>query len=129
MATIKAAQLRGSRVIAIFQPHGFYPTRFMWDEFIKSFSSGLRLQDMIWLLDIYYAGGSTQKDISSADLVREIKQKGGQAHYAENREKLLRFLKKDAQEGDVIVVMGARDATLSDFAREILINMDEKEDG
>ena len=126
MATIRAAQLRGSRVIAIFQPHGFYPTRFMWKEFIESFTNGLRSGDMIWLLEIYYAGGTTQKDISSADLVREINQNGGRANYAGSRETLLNFLAREAREGDVIVVMGARDATLSAFAEEILSNVGEK---
>ncbi len=119
-ATIKAAQIRGPRIIAIFQPHGFYPTRFMWDEFIESFSSSLRPQDILWLQEIYYAGGTTQKDFSASDLVDEIAEKCDHAYFAPNREYLLDKLNKESKSGDVILVMGARDATLSDFAREIL---------
>jgi len=119
-ATIKAAQIRGSRVIAIFQPHGFYPTRFMWDEFIDSFSTVLREQDILWLQEIYYAGGTTQKDFSASDLVDDIAKKCSHAFFSPDRKYLLSSLSKEAKAGDIILVMGARDATLSDFARKIL---------
>jgi len=119
-ATIKAAQIRGSRVIAVFQPHGFYPTRFMWDEFVESFAEVLRPQDILWMQEIYYAGGTTQKDFSASDLVKDIAEKCSNVYFSPDRKYLLDRLSKETKAGDIILVMGARDETLSDFARDIL---------
>jgi UDP-N-acetylmuramate-alanine ligase len=37
-----------------------------------------------------------------------------------NRKDMLPYLKHECKEGDVIIIMGARDTTLSDFAKEIV---------
>jgi UDP-N-acetylmuramate--alanine ligase len=73
--------------------------------------------------EIFYAGGTAQKDISSGDLVAEIVKAGQRAEYIVKREDIVGRLMDEAREGDRIVVMGARDDTLGDFAREILEQM------
>jgi UDP-N-acetylmuramate--alanine ligase len=72
------------------------------------------------MLEIFYAGGSATRDISSADVVAEINQRGVQARFAPSREGLVAELAAEAREGDLILVMGARDPSLTGLARDIL---------
>lgn len=99
----------------IFQPHGFGPTRLMKKEYIEAFSQNLDNADHLILLPIYYAGGTSTKDISSQDLADEIKANGKSVEVIEKRETILRMLHR----WDTYLVFGARDETLSDFARAI----------
>ncbi len=102
-------------VCYIFQPHGFAPTRMMKKEYIATFSENLRASDHLILLPIYYAGGSAGRDISSHDLSDAIRENGISAEVVQGREDIL----KRVGQYDSYVIFGARDETLSDFAREI----------
>ncbi|MCP4617689.1 MAG: hypothetical protein GY844_14805, partial [Bradyrhizobium sp.] len=84
-AMLAAAHLRAQRVLAVFQPHGFGPTRFLKNEFIESFAQALGPKDILWMPDIYYAGGTAVKDISSADLTGPIKERGRDARHIADR--------------------------------------------
>ena len=108
-----------SRVIAVFQPHGFGPTRFVKDELVAMFSETLRTNDVLLLLPIYYAGGTAQKDISSGDIVSLVKAGGHNASIADNRVDLISRIHGLAAAGDTVLVMGARDPSLSSLAGEI----------
>ncbi len=99
----------------IFQPHGFGPTRLMKKEYIEAFIKNLRDTDRLILLPIFYTGGAVSKDISSHDLADEIRAEGKSAEVVEQREDILKRLR----EYQTYVVFGARDETLSDFARDI----------
>ncbi len=120
LATLKA-QL--GRVLVVFQPHGFGPTRFLRAGLVAAFVDGVDVGDLVIMSEIFYAGGTAQKDISSGDLVAEIVKAGQRAEYIVKREDIVGRLMDEAREGDRIVVMGARDDTLGDFAREILEQM------
>lgn len=102
-------------VCYIFQPHGFGPTRMMKKEYIEAFVQNLDDSDHLILLPIFYAGGKATKDISSQDLADGIKHKGKSVEVIEEREAILKILHK----WDTYVIFGARDETLSDFARTI----------
>jgi UDP-N-acetylmuramate--alanine ligase len=119
-AALAAARLRAKRVLAVFQLHGYFPARFMRKEFIEALSTGLRPGDRLWMTEIYYAGGTTAKDISAEDFVREIAARGRRAVFAPAREELPRELAKESKAGDLILVMGARDPSLPGFAQEVL---------
>ena len=99
----------------IFQPHGFGPTRLMRKEYIETFADNLRADDHLIVLPIFYAGGTSMKDISSEDLCREIRLAGKSAEALPDRSLLFGRLKG----WDTYIVFGARDESLSDFAREI----------
>ncbi len=115
-----AARLR-EKICYIFQPHGFGPTRMMKNEYIEAFSHGLRKEDHLILLPIFYAGGTASKDISSHDLAAGIKKNGKSVEVVEDRNMIIKNLDK----WDNYIIMGARDETLSSFARSIalLLNM------
>ena len=119
-AAIETAQLRARRILAIFQPHGFTPTRFLRKELVDAFVRALRPEDKAWLLEIYYAGGTTKKDFSASDITKEIASLGRQAGFAPTRDALIENLMEEVREGDLILLMGARDPSLTGFARRIV---------
>jgi UDP-N-acetylmuramate--alanine ligase len=75
--------------------------------------------------EIFYAGGTTVKDISSADLIGDIVKAGRQALFLPTRPEIKAWLLHNAKPGDRIVIMGARDDTLSDFARDVLASVND----
>lgn len=99
-------------VCYIFQPHGFAPTKLMKDAYIDTFVENLRDGDQVLFLPIYYSGGSVNRDISSDDLVEEIKKRGKNAEVLKDRERITEWFDRY----QAFVVFGARDESLSEFA-------------
>lgn len=123
-ATLSTLKLQFPRVIVIFQPHGFGPTRLLKDGFIQVFKEELRKQDILFMPEIYYAGGTADKDISSGDIITPLQKQGLQAYYFTQRQEIIGAVLKIAQPGDGIVVMGARDETLPEFCLDLLRRID-----
>jgi len=131
-AAITTAQARvaggasgpAGRVLAIYQPHGYGPTRFLRLDFVDTFSTRLRAQDRLWMLEVYYAGGTATRDFSAADIVAEIAARGTHAEFAATRAELVSRVAHEAQSGDLVMVMGARDPSLTALGREILQALD-----
>ncbi len=116
---------RTGRVLAIFQPHGFGPTRFLRRALVEAFASGLRPRDVLWLPEIYFAGGTVTRDISSADLAADITGKGRDARFVPDRAALPSLVAAEARPGDLVLVMGARDPSLTDLGRSILAALED----
>lgn len=117
-ASLKTAHIGRGRVIAVYQPHGYKPTRMFLRELAEVFSKGLGEEDLLFIPDIYYAGGSVEKDISSKDLVKAINRKN--VEYIPHRDDIKQRIRQIVRSGDTILVMGARDSTLSEWARGII---------
>jgi UDP-N-acetylmuramate--alanine ligase len=117
-AAIEACQPVAPKVIAWFQPHGYKPTKFLREEFVKEIARVLRPDDEIWMSEIFYAGGTTVKDISANDLVNDLKALGKNAFFAEDRKNLLSALRPHLTGDCVILLMAARDPSLEQFARQ-----------
>ena len=111
------------KVIAWFQPHGYGPTRFLRKDFVEEISDALRPQDEIWMSEIFYAGGTAVKDISANDLIEDIKKKGKNAHFVEDRNNLLEALRPELNEGTLLLLMGARDPGLENFCKNLFENL------
>jgi len=126
-AAIKTAHLRAARVLAIYQPHGYGPTRFLRRDFVATFSRELEPEDRLWMLEVFYAGGTATRDFSSADIVAEIASLGTNAEFAPTRERLVARIAKEARPGDLVLVMGARDPSLTELARAILTSIKDAE--
>ncbi len=114
-ALMRAMQSASSAVCYFFQPHGYGPTRMMKEGYITAFSEGLRNTDRLALLPIYYAGGTAAKDISSRDIAEGVVASGASAVSMESRAEIFPML----GEYNAYVVLGARDDTLSELARDI----------
>lgn len=117
-ASLSVLKRKGKRLITVFQPHGYGPTRFLLDDMAKAFSDLMAKKDILICLPIYDAGGTADRTISSRDLTDAII--GPKCICPENREAALVRIQKLVRPGDVCAVMGARDDTLSVFARRIL---------
>jgi UDP-N-acetylmuramate-alanine ligase len=127
-AALATAKLRARRVLAIYQPHGYGPTRFLRPDFVATFARELRPEDRLWMLEVFYAGGTAQRDFSAADIVAEIAAHGRNAEFAPSRAWLAARIAAEARAGDLVLVMGARDPSLTDFAREIVATIAGREE-
>lgn len=102
-------------VCYIFQPHGYGPTRLLKDGYIDIFAGNLRGSDQLFMLPIYFAGGTAEKDISSKDIADAIAKRGSSASVLRERESIFGLLGRWKS----YVIFGARDDSLSDYAEEI----------
>ncbi|HEV8286594.1 MAG TPA: Mur ligase domain-containing protein [Chitinophagaceae bacterium] len=117
-AAIRSVQPLAKKLVAWFQPHGYGPTRFLRNDFVKEISQALRPQDEIWMSEIFYAGGTTTKNISAGDLINDLKTAGSNAYFVENRNDLTKSIKSHCTEHCAILLMGARDPSLDEFAKK-----------
>ncbi|MDD3000331.1 MAG: UDP-N-acetylmuramate--L-alanine ligase [Candidatus Riflebacteria bacterium] len=105
IATRKASKNR----FIVYQPHGFGPTNFTKNELIDVFSRLNATDEYLFLDEIFYGGGTVNKDISSKDIVDEVAKKFKNAFFVNNREDLVATIASKAKPGDIVLVMGARD--------------------
>lgn len=122
-AAINAARKLSEKIIAVYQPHGFAPTRFLKHEYAEVFRNTLLGDDKLCLLPIYYAGGSTVMDIKSQDLITLMGEVPFEASAVENRKEALEKIGKWSSGADCVILMGARDPSLSSFARNIVSSL------
>ncbi len=108
------------RLLVMFQPHGFGPLALMKDSLVDCFASGLRDEDVLVMTEPVYYGGTVERTVSGADIARAVRARGRQAFSFSDRAACADKLIAAARPGDRIVVMGARDDTLSHFAAELL---------
>jgi UDP-N-acetylmuramate--alanine ligase len=119
-ATLATLQAFGGRLLILFQPHGYGPLRLMRDGFIDVFAGQLRREDVLVMPDPVYFGGTVDRSVSSRDITAGVRAKGRSAFDFADRVQCGDKLVGLARPGDRIVVMGARDDTLSQFAGELL---------
>jgi len=118
-ASIQACQYIAPKVIAWFQPHGYAPTRFLRKDFVEEIAAALRPIDEIWMSEIFYAGGTATKDISASDLINDLKDLNKNAFFVEDRNKLLEEARSHFSGDCVLLLMGARDPSLEQFAKQV----------
>ena len=128
-ASLAALKAHPGRLRVMFQPHGFGPTRFLKDGLVDAFAEGLGVDDLLVMPEIYYAGGTAQKDISSQDLIQAVAARGRRAEFIPQREAVAHRLADASGPGDRVVIMGARDDTLTTFAQTVLEEIRGREPG
>jgi UDP-N-acetylmuramate--alanine ligase len=117
LATLKAFP---GRVIAFFQPHGYGPIRVMGQELAAVFAAKLGRDDHLILCDPVYFGGTVDRSLGSQSITDAVLAAGRKAEHIPAREACGDRIVELAQAGDRIVIMGARDDTLSAFAADVL---------
>ncbi len=117
LATLKAFP---GRVIAFFQPHGYGPIRVMGQELAAVFAAKLGRDDHLILCDPVYFGGTVDRSLGSQSITDAVLAAGRKAEHIPTREACGDRIVELAQAGDRIVIMGARDDTLSAFAADVL---------
>ncbi len=104
-------------VMAVYQPHGYGPLRMQKDALGGIFSRSLSPQDSVVLLPIYDAGGTADRTISSSDLTNLIS--GPRAFTVGSRAEAVALAADFLRGPATVIVMGARDPSLSGLARDI----------
>lgn len=101
-ATISAVRtMNYKRMILAFQPHTYTRTKALFDDFVRE----LRKADQVVLAEIYAAREQNTIGISSKDLAQQIEN----AVYCKTLPDVTDYLREIAQEGDVILTVGAGD--------------------
>jgi UDP-N-acetylmuramate--alanine ligase len=115
-ATLATLRAQPGRLLLMFQPHGYGPLSKMGEQLADSLAKGMAPGDRLYLPDPVYQGGTVEKSRGSDWLAAEVNERGGKADHIPERAKIGEALVAEAQPGDRIVIMGARDDTLIDFA-------------
>ena len=111
------------RLLVMFQPHGYGPLKLMKDAFIEGFVANLGADDVLVMPEPVYFGGTVERVVNSFDIVRGIEVRGRSAFTFADRAACGEKLIELARTGDRVVVMGARDDTLSQFATDLVARM------
>ena len=108
------------RVLGIWRPHGYGPLATMFSELVGAFSTTVRSTDHLFVLPVYYAGGTTKRATSSEEFVAALQQKGVPASFVPDYPTLLAALKDATTDKSAVLLMGARDPDLPLFARSLV---------
>ena len=119
-ATLATLRAHSGRLLIMFQPHGFGPLSKMGDELAQAFADGMAPDDRLYLPDPVYQGGTVERKRGSDWLAEAVRERQKQAEHIPERAKIGDALAAEAKQGDRILIMGARDDTLIDFARELV---------
>jgi UDP-N-acetylmuramate--alanine ligase len=103
-ATLAAARECGFRKVhVIFQPHRYTRTRDLMEDFTTAFADA----DSLFVLDIYAASEKPIEGITGEILAQQIKQSGRNAEYAPSFAEAVSAAASAAQDGDMILTLGA----------------------
>ena len=122
-ATLKTLHAFDGRLMILFQPHGFGPLKLMKTEFIDGFMGLMRPDDVLLMPEPVYYGGTTDRSVGSEDIASGVRAAGRQAEALPTRADCGDRIVEIAKPGDRIIVMGARDDTLSTYAAELLARL------
>ncbi|HEV7691817.1 MAG TPA: Mur ligase family protein [Hyphomonadaceae bacterium] len=125
-ATLATLHAFPGRLLVMWQPHGYGPIRQMKDQFIEMFARDLAAKDVLFMPEPAYFGGTVDKSMGSNVIAEGVMAHGKQAYALPDRPACGDKLVEMAQPGDCIVIMGARDDTLSEFAADVLRRVGEK---
>lgn len=119
-ATLATLRAQPGRLLIMFQPHGYGPLMKMGEPLAESLANGMAHDDRLYLPDPVYQGGTVERARGSDWLAGQIADQGKHAEHIPKRAAIGEALLAEARPGDRILIMGARDDTLIDFARALL---------
>jgi len=104
-ATIAAARtLRPGRVVAVFQPHRYSRTHFLYREFGSAFKDA----DLLLVNEIYPAGEQPIPGVDAGLIVEQVRTQTNQpTEYIKDKAALVERLAEIAQPGDLVITLGA----------------------
>jgi UDP-N-acetylmuramate--alanine ligase len=106
-ATIQAARANfGRRIIVLFQPHRFSRTQAIADKFGGCFAGASR----VIMTDVYAAGEKPIPGVSARTIIAQVEKNGSvSVSYAPDFEAMVDEVLRFAEEGDIVITMGAGD--------------------
>lgn len=127
-ATLTTLHAFPGRLLIMWQPHGYGPIRQMKEQLVETFARDLAVNDILLMPEPVYFGGTVDRSLGSEAIVEAVKSHGRVAYARPDRAACGDLLLDLARPGDIIVVMGARDDTLSEFAADLLRRLGERTD-
>lgn len=119
-ASWRAAGEGGGRVLGFWRPHGFGPLSLLRHELADALAGAMRPGDRLFVLPVFYAGGTASKDYTSEQFVSDLAARGLDAVAVTGYPELAERLADVARGGDTVLGMGARDPELPRFARRLV---------
>ncbi len=104
-ATLEAARGCGyKRLLVLFQPHRYSRTKFLWEDFRRSFNEA----DILVITEIYAAGESSLEGVNGEILSEAISTAGHKnVVFTSTMQAGMEFLYREARPGDAILTIGA----------------------
>ncbi len=93
----------GGRVITVFEPHTYSRTKFLLDEFAKSFKKS----DMVIFAPVYSARENPEDGVDSSVLAEHTKRHVKNVRYLNTFNEIYEEVKAIAQSNDIILILGA----------------------
>jgi UDP-N-acetylmuramate--alanine ligase len=119
-ATLETAKsLHPKRLIIAFQPHRYTRTKFLLDEFVKSFN----FVDYLIITDIYSANEEPIPGITAENLYLKLKDANKKEVYFVPKQKIVDHIIEIARPGDLIMTLGAGD--IGNVSNELLKRLKE----
>ena len=115
LTTLQAAFPKG--VAAVWRPHGYAPLRKMMDALAEMFRATLRPQDLLLLLPVYDAGGTTDRSVNSDALAAKLAD--APVRLVQDLQQAEEVLRAQAPACGALVACGARDPGLPVLARQL----------
>ena len=125
-ATLETLHAFPGRLLVMFQPHGYGPLKLMGEALAETFVERLAPDDVLLMPEPVYFGGTVDRSVGSEAIAASVAAGARRAFAFADRPACGERLLDLAQPGDRIVVMGARDDSLSTFAAELLVKLRER---
>jgi UDP-N-acetylmuramate--alanine ligase len=122
-ATLRTLHAFPGRLLLMFQPHGYGPLRQMGDELTQTFVENMSADDVLVMPDPVYFGGTVDRTKGTDAIISGVAREGRHAAHIPARADCGDYLVATSKPGDRIIIMGARDDTLSVFAQDILARL------
>ncbi|MSQ56557.1 MAG: UDP-N-acetylmuramate--L-alanine ligase [Limnohabitans sp.] len=104
--TLQAARgaFPGRRLVLAFQPHRYTRTRDCFEDFVRV----MRTADVVWLTEVYAAGEAPIASADGRSLAHALRVAGQlDLVFAQSLDELTQLIIEHAQDGDVVMCMGA----------------------
>ena len=118
-ASWRAVRETARRVYGYWRPHGFGPLHLLQRELAEAFGGAMGGEDRLFVLPVYYAGGTAQVKLTAEDWVAQLCARGIAAEHVADYDRLAARLDALVGPGDAVLGMGARDPGLPAFARRL----------
>lgn len=117
-AALSAVAEKYGKTHAYWRPHGFTPLHQNREDLIRAFKQ--HKPASLYILPVYYAGGSVERKTTSSDFVEKLNKAGVPAQLVPDYTALKTKLEQCAASGDAILGMGARDPELALFVKRLV---------
>ncbi|WDE96826.1 Mur ligase domain-containing protein [Lentisphaera profundi] len=112
-ACISAAKaIYSGAVLVFFQPHGYGPLGFMREALQRELRAVLNKQDKFVFLPVFYAGGTTSFQPTSAEVAKQYSESGLNVIDLEDRDLTAALLEQEVKNYSCVLVVGARDPSI-----------------